>query len=132
MFLDYFHVLIMLVVAVLFAPLILFFGKFLRPSKPYPEKLTTYECGEEPVGSAWVQFNLRFYSIAILFIIFEVEVALIFPVFLIYKDQVVHAFAQQGFIIFSEILFFVGILILGLVYAWTKRDLDWIRSLRIR
>lgn len=132
MLLDYFHVLMMILVAGCFVPLILFFGKFLRPSKPYSEKLTTYECGEEPVGNAWIQFNLRFYSLAILFIIFEVEIALIFPVFLIYKDQVSASFSLGSVLLFGELIFFVGILILGLAYAWVKRDLDWIRSVRIQ
>src|SRR5205823_6255191 len=54
-------------------------GKFLRPSKPVPEKLTIYECGEPTIGSAWIQFDLRFYVVALLFVIFDVEVAFFFP-----------------------------------------------------
>lgn len=54
-------------------------GKFLRPAKPVPEKLTIYECGEPTIGSAWIQFDLRFYVVALLFVIFDVEVAFFFP-----------------------------------------------------
>src|SRR6266478_219138 len=54
-------------------------GKFLRPSKPIPEKLTIYECGEPTIGSAWIQFDLRFYVVALLFVIFDVELAFFFP-----------------------------------------------------
>ncbi len=129
MFFDYLHVLLMLVIGAVFVPVTLFVGKLIRPHKPHAEKNTTYECGEEPVGSAWVQFNLRFYTIAILFIIFEVEIALIFPVIAVFKDKVTESISL-GFLAFLEIFFFVGILVLGLVYAWVKKDLNWIRSLQ--
>ena len=75
MFSDYLHVLLMLTIGAVFVPVTLFVGKLIRPHRPHSEKNTTYECGEEPQGSAWVQFNLRFYTLAILFIIFEVEIA---------------------------------------------------------
>ena len=128
MFFDYLHVLLMLIIGAAFVPLTLFVGKLIRPHNPHPEKNTTYECGEEPQGSAWVQFNLRFYTIAILFIIFEVEIALIFPVIAVFKDKVGESMGL-GLLAFSEIFFFIGILVLGLCYAWVKKDLNWIRSL---
>ena len=128
MFSDYLHVLFMLIIGAVFVPVTLFVGKLIRPHRPSLEKNTTYECGEEPQGSAWVQFNLRFYTLAILFIIFEVEIALIFPVITIFKDKV-HESLGLGFLAFIEIFFFIGILMLGLIYAWVKKDLDWIRKL---
>ena len=129
MFEDYTHVLIMLIVGLVFVPLTLFIGKFVRPHNPYAEKETTYECGEEPQGSAWVQFNLRFYTIAILFIIFEVEVALIFPVITVFREKVIGTTWDSGFLVFIEVLVFILILGLGLIYAWAKKDLNWIKKL---
>ncbi|MBI2608774.1 MAG: NADH-quinone oxidoreductase subunit A [Deltaproteobacteria bacterium] len=129
MFEDFAHVLIMLIVGVVFVPLTLFVGKFVRPHNPYAEKETTYECGEEPQGSAWVQFNLRFYTIAILFIIFEVEVALIFPVIAVFREKASQSTWDTGLLVFIEILVFVLILVLGLIYAWVKKDLNWIKKL---
>ena len=61
------------------APLLAFRGRLVRPEKPSPEKAEVYECGESPIGSAWVQFDLRFYVVALLFVIFDVEVAFFFP-----------------------------------------------------
>jgi len=83
------------------------------------QKNSTYECGEEAVGSAWVKFNIRFYVVALIFIIFDVEVVFLFPWATIFKP--LGAFALV------EALVFAGILILGLAYAWVKGDLDWVR-----
>ena len=73
---EYANVLIFLCLGVIFVAFNLFLGSLLRPRNPYPEKLSTYECGEEPVGGSWIQFNIRFYVIALDFIIFDVEVVL--------------------------------------------------------
>jgi NADH-quinone oxidoreductase subunit A len=67
------------VVAVFFVFIHLVAGRFIRPVKPDPEKLTIYECGEPTIGSSWIQFDLRFYVVALLFVIFDVEVAFFFP-----------------------------------------------------
>ncbi len=67
------------IVAIAFIFVHLMAGRFLRPVKPDPDKLTIYECGEPTIGSAWVQFDLRFYVVALLFVIFDVEVAFFFP-----------------------------------------------------
>ena len=97
-------------------------GSLLRPSRPTPEKLSSYECGEEPVGGAWVQFNIRFYVVALLFIVFEVEIAMMYPVGVIFRDWVARGL---GPLALAEVGTFVGILLLGLVYAWRKGDLGW-------
>lgn len=95
-----------------------FIGSWLlRPRRPYAEKLASYECGEEPLGNAWVRFNIRFYVIALIFLIFEVEVIFLFPWALVYRDI--------GLLAFLEMAVFLTILIVGFVYVWVKGDLDW-------
>ena len=100
-------------------------GKLVRPDNLYAEKLETYECGEAPVGPAWFNFNPRFYIIALIYIIFDVEIAFIYPVATVFRRWV-----EQGSGLFAliEIALFVGILMIGLVYVWLKGDLEWIRA----
>jgi NADH-quinone oxidoreductase subunit A len=74
-----FYLLVFFVVSVFFLFIHLLMGKFIRPSKPEPDKLTIYECGEPTIGTAWVQFDVRYYVVALLFVIFDVEVAFFFP-----------------------------------------------------
>jgi len=97
----------------------LLLAKILSPSKPSKNKLDTYECGEEAEGSAWVQFNIRYYVIALIFIIFDVEVLFLFPWSVVFKEL--------GWLAFIEMSIFIIILIFGLVYVWRKRDLDWVK-----
>jgi len=96
-------------------------GRVLRPNRPTPEKLTTYECGEAPIGSAWIQFNVRFYVIALIFLIFDVELAILFPWVVIFK--------KVGLLALAEMMIFVAILVVGFVYVWVKGDLEWLKSL---
>jgi len=86
-----------------------------------------YEDGN-PKRGAWVNFNIRFYVIALIFIIFEVEIAFIFPVATAYRSWIENG---QGLFAFVEILLFVGILFLGLVYAWVKGDLEWVKKVKV-
>jgi NADH-quinone oxidoreductase subunit A len=88
------------------------------------EKLTSYECGEVPEGSAWVKFNVRFYVIALIFLIFDVEVIFLFPWSVVFKQLADTGF---GFFAFIEMFLFVLILIVGFAYVWVKGDLDWVR-----
>jgi NADH-quinone oxidoreductase subunit A len=74
-----FVMVVFLVVSVVFLFIHLLMGKFIRPSRPDADKLTIYECGEPTIGSAWIQFDLRYYVVALLFVIFDVEVAFFFP-----------------------------------------------------
>jgi NADH-quinone oxidoreductase subunit A len=92
----------------------------LRPSRFSEEKLTTYECGENPVGSAWIQFNIRFYVFALIFIVFDVEAVFLLPWAVVFK--------KLGLLAFVEGLVFLGILAVGLVYVWRKGDLEWVRT----
>src|SRR4051812_11093245 len=105
----------------------LLFGKLLRPNNLYAEKLETYECGEAPVGPAWFNFNPRFYIIALIYIVFDVEIAFVYPVAVVFKRWVEQG---SGLFAFVEIFLFVAILMLGLVYVWAKGDLEWIRSIK--
>lgn len=123
----YFHfgnVLVFTLLALFLAAFHLALGSLLRPANPEARKLTTYECGEPPTGSAWINFNIRFYLIALVFVIFEVEVAFIFPVAVVFRDWVLKG---QGLFALAEILLFLGILAVGLVYVWAKRDLEWVK-----
>jgi NADH-quinone oxidoreductase subunit A len=123
----YFHfanVLVFFALAVLFVGGMLALGRLLRPQNPEPMKLSTYECGEPPTGNAWVNFNIRFYLIALIFVIFDVEIAFIYPVAAVFRDWVLRG---QGLFAFAEILIFLAILFVGLVYVWVKGDLEWLK-----
>lgn len=103
-------------------------SKVIAPNKPTPEKLTSYECGEEPEGNSWLQFNPRFYVIALVFLLFDVEMAFIFPWATVFgQEALIAADPRWGWFTLVEMFIFVGILILGLVYVWRRGDLEWIR-----
>jgi NADH-quinone oxidoreductase subunit A len=106
-------------------PLILFISGFLRPSYPHSAKLTTYECGELPQGSAYVMFNNRFYLVAICFLVFDVEVALLFPVMMLFRESVQ---SGEGAPVFLLAFGFLFVLLAGLIYEWKKGDIDWVRD----
>ena len=98
-------------------------GFLLAPSRPDPEKLSPYECGFEAFEDARMKFDVRFYLIAILFILFDLEIAFLFPWASIFKDIVANESIKMfGFI---EMLVFVAILVIGYVYAWAKGALEW-------
>ena len=115
-----------IVVAAITVPLMLGVGALLRPkSIPTRRGTQAYECGEDPVGSAWVKFNIRFYVVAIIFIIFDVEVAAVLPAATQFKEAVLSGGA--GFV-FAEIFLFVALLVLGLIYCWVRGDLEWVKG----
>lgn len=105
--------------------LMLTVGWLVRPHTPNPEKLTIYECGEIPVHAAWFNFNPRFYIVALVFLIFDVEVAFTYPVAVVFRTW---AARGAGGFAFAELAVFVAILVLGLAYVWRRGDLDWIRE----
>jgi NADH-quinone oxidoreductase subunit A len=98
--------------------------KLLAPRNPYERKLIPYECGEPPTGRAWINFNVRFYLIALIFVIFEVEVAFVYPIAVVYRDWILRG---RSLYVMGEVLVFLGILFVGLVYVWVKHDLEWIK-----
>jgi len=103
-------------------------GRFLRPNMPETAKSTIYECGEKPIGSAWFNFNPRFYLIALVFVIFEVDIALTFPVVVVYKEWVAQG-AATGAVALVELLVFTAILVVGLAWVWVHGDLEWVKRL---
>ena len=116
------EVLLFIIGGLLFVSSALLISRLIRPSRPNPEKLASYESGEEPVGSPWIQFNVRFYVIALIFILFEVEVVFLFPWATIFSNK------ELGWYAFVEMIIFIGLLALGLAYAWRNGHLDWIKS----
>jgi NADH-quinone oxidoreductase subunit A len=129
-------------------------GRLVRPDRPSPEKGEVYECGEVPVGSAWVQFDLRFYVVALLFVIFDVELAFFFPWAVVFGSATRAARGDAGaagnlqplggpgtglppdpaaadglaWVAFADILVFFGVLLVGFAYLWRRGDLQWVRS----
>src|SRR5205085_6826785 len=99
-------------------------GWLVRPRVPNEIKATIYECGEKPIQQAWFNFNPRFYIVALIFLIFDVEVAFTYPVAVVFKRWVAEG---MGAIAFGEVVVFVLILGVGLAYVWRKGDLEWIR-----
>lgn len=121
------NVLIFTFFALLLCGLMLGLGSLLRPSNPQPYKLSTYECGEPPSGPAWINFNIRFYLIALVFVIFDVELAFVYPVVAVYKQWIANG---QAAVILTELVLFIAILFVGLVYVWVKGDLEWLKQVR--
>src|SRR5688500_10116283 len=118
----------------LFAGMIFILGtllvsRLIRPHRPNPEKLTTYESGEEPVGPAWTQFNLRFYIVALIFLLFEVEILFLFPWATVFakKEILEETNGLWGWFSVIEVVVFIAVLALGLAYAWVNGLLDWIK-----
>jgi len=111
---------IFLGLGVVFVFINLLLGKLGRPSLPTPEKSDSYECGEVPFGTSWVQFDLRFYIIALVFLVFDVEIALFYPWATVYQQ-----FKAAALV---DMLFFFGVLLVGYVYLWRFGYLDWVRS----
>jgi NADH-quinone oxidoreductase subunit A len=110
-------------------------GALARPKLPNPEKLATYECGEVTMGTNWVQFDLRFYIVALVYLVFAVEIALFYP-WAVAWGSAEHLAAQAGLtdafalrqVALVDMLFFFGVLLVGFAYLWRFGYLDWIRS----
>ncbi|MGL6094444.1 MAG: NADH-quinone oxidoreductase subunit A [Fimbriiglobus sp.] len=132
-------ILVFLAVGVGFLFVNLLVGKLVRPNLPSPEKGEAYECGEPPIGTANVQFDLRFYVVALLFVVFDVEVAFLFPWAIVFgtatragsdaptaaERDAAMAFARFAF---AELVVFFGVLLVGFAYLWRRGDLAWVRS----
>jgi NADH-quinone oxidoreductase subunit A len=114
-------VLLFLTVGFIFLVFTLFLSRLIQSKSPSsPGKFIPYECGEIPEGSAWIRFNIRFYVLALIFIIFDVEIVFLLPWAVVFK--------KLGAFAFIEGLVFIGILAVGLAYVWIKGDLEWVKS----
>lgn len=95
-------------------------GRFVRPTMPHPEKATIYECGEPTIGDSWVQFDLRFYTVALVFIVFDVEIALLWPWAVVFKEM--------GTPALWAFLVFFALIAIPFLYEWKSGYLNWVRD----
>ncbi len=123
------EILLFIIAGIIFILGTLLVSNFIRPDRPNPEKLSTYESGEEPVSTAWTQFNIRFYIVALIFLLFEVEIVFLFPWSTIFADKqlIEQTNGAWGWFAMTEMLIFILVLALGLAYAWVNGYLDWVK-----
>ena len=114
---SYLPILIFLLVGTMFGVIPILVGYFLGPHKPSKEKLSAYECGFEAFEDARVKFDIRYYLVAILFIIFDLEIAFLFPWAVVLRDI--------GVVGYWAMFVFLGILVVGFIYEWKKGALEW-------
>jgi NADH-quinone oxidoreductase subunit A len=126
---EFGEVLLFIIGGFVFISITMLASRLLRPNRPNAEKLSTYESGEEPISTAWTQFNVRFYIIALIFLLFEVEIVLLFPWSTIFakKELMEQTNGRWGWFAVTEAVIFIAVLGLGLAYAWAKGFLDWIK-----
>ena len=126
---EFGEILLYIIGGVLFVTITFLASRILRPHRPNPEKLTVYESGEEPVSSPWTQFNVRFYIVALIFLLFEVEIVFLFPWATVFakKELMAQTNGQWGWFSLIEMVLFILVLGLGLAYAWVNGFLDWIK-----
>lgn len=129
---EFGKVFLYLVMGVLFVGFTFFIASLIALKKPNSEKLSSYECGEEPTGNSWIQFNSRFYVIALVFLLFDVEMVFIFPWTTVFSDKtLIAADSRWGWLTLIEMFIFIGILLIGLIYVWKKGDLNWLKPVNI-
>ena len=114
---DYFPILLFIIVALAFGGVMIGVGWVLGPSRPDSEKLSPYECGFEAFEDARMKFDVRYYLVAILFILFDLEIAFLFPWAIVLQEI--------GFFGFMAMMVFLGILVVGFIYEWKKGALEW-------
>ncbi len=126
---EFGEILLYIIGSTLFIIFILFVSRLIRPHRPNVEKLSSYESGEDPVGMAWTQFNVQFYIVALIFLLFEVEIIFLFPWATVFakKEFMEQTNGQWGWFTVIEAVIFILILALGLAYAWVNGHLDWIK-----
>ena len=126
---EFGEVLLFLIGGIVFILVAFLVSKLIRPNRPNSQKLSTYESGEEPISTAWTQFNIRFYIVALIFILFEVELVFLFPWATIFarKELIDETNGLWGWFSFAEMVIFILVLALGLAYAWVNGLLDWVK-----
>ncbi len=130
MYFDYLNVLVFAGVGLVFVFANMIAGALIRPRRKTTEGREVYECGEPTIGEAWIQFDIRYYTVALVYVIFAVEIAFLFPWALVLKEALTDtgAAAGKGIGVFAlvEGIAFIVILFIGLAYVWAKGDLDWV------
>lgn len=123
-------VLLFIIGAAVFLTITLLVSRLLRPNRPNADKLSTYESGEEAIGSAHPQFNIRFYVVALMFLLFEIELVFLFPWATVFTNQDLLAQTQNtwGWFSLIEVFTFVLILAAGLAYSWANGYLNWVEG----
>lgn len=114
---EYFPVFVLILISIAFGLGIILIGGLVRLRRPYKEKLSVYECGNPPVGAPREQFSIKFYIIAMLFVIFDVEAVFLYPWALVYEDI--------GWYALIAMILFIDILLVGYLYAWQKKAFEW-------
>lgn len=123
LYFDFANILVFLVVGLGFIVMNLGLAWFLRPKGvKTPGKVAIYECGEPTIGQAWIRFDIRFYTVALMFVVFDIEIALLFPWAAVFRDMTLEG---NGWLAFLEVGAFLVVLLAGLVYVWARGDLDW-------
>ena len=120
---NYFPVLVFVIVGLAFGCVPILLGWLVAPNRPDSEKLSPFECGFEPFGDARMKFDVRYYLIAIIFILFDLEVAFLLPWATIFKE--IAGTPEIKMFGFIEMMVFLAILVIGYIYAWAKGALDW-------
>jgi NADH-quinone oxidoreductase subunit A len=121
---DYLPILLMFVVAGVFAGGNILLSQYVGQHKPTRTKLMPYECGKDPVGSARERFSVKFYLIAMIFILFDIELIFLMPWAVVFRPFVAGG-GQLRTIIFVEMMLFIALLLVGYVYVWKKGLFDW-------
>lgn len=130
---EYGKILLIAIVGIVLVCITILLAKIISPKKPNPEKLSTYECGEEPTGTAWTQINPRFYVIALVFLLFDVELIFVFPWATVFGNAYyIMSDSRWGWFTLIEMAIFIAILVVGLVYVWKRGDIVWIKPTHIK
>ncbi|HWF43511.1 MAG TPA: NADH-quinone oxidoreductase subunit A [Candidatus Kapabacteria bacterium] len=116
---EFSHVFAFLILAAIFVAGGLVTSKLVRPKNGNKYKLASYECGEDAIGGSWIKFNIRYYVVALIFILFDVEILFLFPWALVLK--------QMRWLALAEMFTFMAILLVGYIYVWASGDLEWTR-----
>jgi NADH-quinone oxidoreductase subunit A len=116
---EFGKIFVFFILGIVFVAMGLLVAKIIRPHNPTPEKKMSYECGEDPIGAPWVTFNIRFYVVALIFILFDVELVVLFPWAVVFKSM--------GFGAYFAGAIFIVVLFLADFYLWSKGDLEWVR-----
>jgi NADH-quinone oxidoreductase subunit A len=128
-FSEFGEILLFIIGSALFVVISFTVSRIIRPNRPNPEKLSSYETGEETSGPAWTQFNIRFYIVALIFLLFEVEIIFLFPWSTVYgrEELIEKSNGLWGWYAMIEMVIFILVLALGLAYAWVNGYLEWVK-----